>query len=160
MKIRLLAILLFWSSAISAANKYSQLFQFDERAVEKKFQEIDQLENFLNLHEGESMLLNIQRKENLGYSNQIFFDTTTINAKANRPLGIPSFCWGGCLSFAGVVIVYYETNSEEEAIKALVGSGTGIVAAIAMYVISAETIYLFDWISNEIVRQRCCAFGS
>jgi hypothetical protein len=73
---------------------------------------------------------------------------STVAAVDELPANIPAFCWGACLSWIGILLVYYITDKDQaQTKKALYGCITayGIIGVayiiIVAVAISAENSY-------------------
>lgn len=96
----------------------TEVASFDEAAFYDEFQEIAELENFLNTHDASftevdaSLVLNVS-------SNSILPLAPSVSD--GPPLGIPSFLWGCILGWVGLLIVYLMADDSAETKKALWG---------------------------------------
>jgi len=104
------SIFLLCTVAVQASN--AKLFQLDEQQIQEEFSGLNELEAFVNSHEGITVSqLNLQPE----LKNQLNTSALETFAALNGepPLGIPSFCWGCCFGWvagtvfwAAVYVVY------------------------------------------------------
>ncbi len=130
------AVACMLSLGVKASN--ADLFQVDETGVKQKLNGLNQLENYVNKHEGvtlsdlkanhSEMLANVEDSDAQGILG-------TLSAFGDTPLGIPAFVWGLCLGWVGIVIVYFVTDDKEETKKALWGCLLGSAIYAIFYVI-------------------------
>lgn len=113
------------------------LFQYDENIINEKFQSLNNLEIFINQNQGITLTEIQANNENDGLI--VNLDKNGINNSLNiftdPPLGIPSFMWGCCFGWVGIIIVYITCNDPIETNKALKGFVVTGVAGVAIYAI-------------------------
>lgn len=133
---QLLALGLFvFAFALTSAGSSADLFKLDEAQVKTEMQEIDELEAFFYTN-GEVTLSEINTTPSL----QVSLSQETLNlvgrmSSYEPPLGVPSFCWGGCLGFFGILMVYILSDQDNgESKKALYGCLTQGVCVLFFYV--------------------------
>lgn len=150
-KLLLLACLVASTFSVKVMADNAQLFQLDQKSISDKFQGLNNLENFVNQHDGVT-LTEMQANHNellkemdTNSANSI---VSVLGAFKDTPLGIPSFVWGLCFGVAGIAIVYFVTDSKDEAMSALWGCVVGSVVGVVIYVLwvfvffaSAATTY-------------------
>ncbi len=120
---KLIILLLITSASswmVSASNV--GLFKFDETKLEQVFSELNELEKVVMEHENLTLTdLNTSPLLKASLSQETINLVETMEPD-EHPMGIPSFCWGGCFGIAGVFLAYiFSDEDKEEAKKALYG---------------------------------------
>ncbi len=113
----------------------ASVFQLDEEALELAMLELNNIEDYLDVHEDftyTDLELN---------ANDLALNLSAVPAPAGSiygPLGIPSFIWGFVLSVAGIVIVYIMTDGDkQETKKSLYGCVTSaVVIGVVSHLVS------------------------
>ncbi|MBI2968443.1 MAG: hypothetical protein HYY40_11625 [Bacteroidetes bacterium] len=139
MKKLLLSVLLALGCiAVYANPANSGLFSMDEEQINARFDRLNNLENYVNAHEGVT-LDQLQSENNPAVSDLNLTDGTTgiISAISGEPpLGIPSFLWGCILGWIGILVVYLVTDGDKtESKKALWGCIASTVGYVVFYII-------------------------
>lgn len=133
-KLLLLLLIAISTSGVSASN--AELFQLDEVTINEVFSELNELEEFLLLND-ELTLTELNTNPTL--KSSLGMETTNLverMAPSEHPMGIPSFCWGGCFGIAGVFLAYiFSDQDKEEAKKALYGCLVQSIVGSIGYVI-------------------------
>lgn len=115
----------------------SDLFQYDENVITEKFQSLNNLELFVNQNQGVTLTEIKANSDNDGLvanldKNGINYSFNTL---ADPPLGIPSFMWGCCFGWVGILIVYLSAEDPAETKKSLYGCLVNGGATVVFYVI-------------------------
>lgn len=119
MKSLLLAIT-FVAGMFAAKAENASLFQYDRNAVNNEMTQLNKVESYVNAHEG--VTLNQLKSENNSIVQDVNLNSNAgFASTASGPAGIPSFVWGFCLSWVGILIVYLVVQDSEETKKALYG---------------------------------------
>ena len=152
-KLLLLTCLVACTFSVKVMADNAQLFQLDQKSVSDKFQGLNNLENFVNQHNGITLSeMQANKEDGTGNMNYHAGEANNILSKVNLAwdpyLGIPSFWWGfgtscvgvatvfGCwLGVAGVALVYFMTDDTEETKKAVWGCLAGGATGVAFYFI-------------------------
>ncbi len=109
------------------------VFDFDANSFEQAMASLNDLDNYLNDHQGVTYSVLIET------SSELIADLTDLAAppgvaqSGEDPLGIPSFWWGCVLGWIGILLVYiFSGNDQGQAKKALSGCliNAGIVVAV------------------------------
>ncbi|MBA3285303.1 MAG: hypothetical protein H0U27_09650 [Nitrosopumilus sp.] len=102
----------------------SDLFQIDEQKVNIQFNELNQVESYVIEN---NATLNDIEATNSDLLNNINLDRNTANGilgpenTMDGPVGIPSFLWGCVLGPIGVLVVWLETEDNDELKKSFYG---------------------------------------
>lgn len=135
MKKSLLFLMILGLLAFCVRANTADLFQWDENLLTEKFQGLEQLENFVSQHE-ETTLSQMQADNNNLLINlhlnstKNFYETLNLSG-GEPPLGIPSFMWGCCLGWVGILIVSVTTDKDKaETKKALNGCIAGAIGSL------------------------------
>ncbi len=112
------------------------VFQLDEEALELAMHELNEIEDYLNVHEDFTYTdLEIN-------ANDLALNLSAVPAPSGSiygPLGIPSFVWGFVLSVVGIVIVYVMTDGDkQETKKSLYGCVTSAVVVGVVSIIASK----------------------
>lgn len=111
----------------------ADLFDLNEEAIVAEFAELTELENFVADNEG--FTLSMLNEDNALTAN-LSFDANNVLSSLSMfepPLGIPSFIWGFCLGWVGILVTYLVTDDKEETKKALIGCIVGALAGVIIY---------------------------
>jgi hypothetical protein len=133
----LVLLSLFISTYTYAGN--SKVFTYDYDKVEQTLSPLKSLESLITdknisykeLREMENPLFSI-----LNYNQNNGFGINSLEP----PLGIPSYLWGACGSFWGILLVYLITEDKEETKKAAYGFIGATAIAIGCTVIYSIVI--------------------
>ena len=122
---------------VSAADN-ADLFKLDEAQMNKEFQKVNEVEQYVDAHQG--MDLDAVKASNsslVATANLSSQPESTLTATgvAEGPLGIPSFIWGCILGWVGILIVYLITEDSDETKKALFGCLAWTAVAIIFYIV-------------------------
>jgi hypothetical protein len=112
----------------NAANGGNDLFDFDESDFRAQMQNLNDLEEFLMVHEGLTYLDLAAHHEHL--ASHVMEDPFSATSWSREPAGIPSFWWGCIGGILGIIAVFLITQDEEEARRALWGCITGYLVLI------------------------------
>lgn len=104
--------------SFNARANYSNLFQVDENSIAEKFQNLNQLENFVNQHE-DITLCQMQESDNPLVSN---VNSTADTKDVLETLGMADFDWG---TFMGGVAA---------------GVGVCVLGCVISYIVAAASI--------------------
>jgi len=120
----------------------AQLFDLNEDKINAEFTELNELEKFVTEHDGitlsqlresnNALVLNLNLSNN-GIAGLMMFE--------EPPLGIPSFIWGFCLGWVGLLVTYLVADDKEETKKALIGCLVGTATWVIVYLI----LWLLLW---------------
>lgn len=110
-------------------------FTYDKKEVQEAFAPISKVENYLI----QSQNPDISQMNGISSSelSKISFNMDKIvnNLLYEPPLGIPSFIWGFCLGWVGILIVYLVSEDKEETKKALYGCIVGSLVGVVFYIV-------------------------
>ena len=116
------------------------LFQLDEKQIDQDFAQLNQLENYVETHNGVS--LNEVKSSNPEVLSNLADDPknfqslgSTLSAAGENPLGIPAFVWGCVLGWVGILVVYLIAEDRELTKQAFYGCLVGGVAWLIFYLI-------------------------
>ena len=114
------------SLQLKAGNAW--LFDYDQDAISSELAELSMLENFVSEHAG--VTLGMLQSDNELTAGLGFNAADVLNSlqALEPPLGIPSFLWGFCLGWVGILITYLVSDDKEETKKALLGCVIGAVS--------------------------------
>lgn len=143
----LLAVVALAGSAVSGGDEKngqtpaSSPFYFDEQKVSEATEGLANLEAYVNENDLTYEALEAENSELVEGLN--LDKNASINAfgpMVENPAGIPSFFWGLCLGWIGMLIVYLVTEDNDELKKALWGCLVSYGVLLVVYVI------LYMWI--------------
>lgn len=139
-------VLLFFVVLLSAVHLSASnagLFKIDEVQLAEEMRGVNELESFVLQNEGVTLTeLNTSPSLRASLSQEALALVDGMNL-LEPPLGIPSFCWGGCLGWVGILITYLVTDQDkDETTKALYGCLAQGVCGILIYV-----VYIFWLVS-------------
>jgi hypothetical protein len=139
MKKVLFTALLALAFNLGFAAESADLFKVDDQEINTEFAQLNELEQFVNANEGitlEEINPSNPLVQNVNNSSDILGILSTLRGDA--PLGIPSFVWGLCLSWVGVLVVYFVADDRDETKKAF----TGCAVNAGLYIIFV-VVYVF-----------------
>lgn len=111
------------------------LFDYDRDAISTELSQLASLEEFVTAHAGVTLSL---LQSNSDLTAGLNFDASNVLKSLQAlepPLGIPSFLWGFCLGWVGILITYLVSDDKEETKKALLGCVIGSVSWFLLYII-------------------------
>ena len=131
-------ILSFIFTVSAYAQKSNDLFEYDEQQIKTEFKQLNQIEQYVNSHEGVSadeMGTKTDLLKNIEISK-----IATFNVKDNTLPLLPPFWWGCLLGGIGILLVYLITEDSNQTKRALTGCLVwgGVVALF--YVVYAVAI--------------------
>ncbi len=123
---------------------YADMIDVDESYIENVFADLNQLESYVVEHQG----VTLNELKAIGSTLVANVDVSGLGSLGacsmlggEPPLGIPSFLWGCCLGWVGILLVYIITdNDKEEVKKSLYGCLVGAASSIIIYVVYAALI--------------------
>ncbi len=120
MKLFLIALTLFCGIVLKAEN--AQSFLIDDAILTSKFQNLDQLENYVNQHKGVT-LTQLKASQN-ELVNQISSDNSFAlsGTPGTGELPIPPFFIGLLLPVIGIGIVFFTTQDGDDTVRAIYGT--------------------------------------
>lgn len=131
----LLMLIAFFAVAVNVQAGNADLFTYNKAAMETEFAELQELEDYVYNHQsttladllasGSALVTNLNLMGSNPFSPGLAFD--------DPPLGIPSFLWGCVFGVAGLAVVYFVTEDDEETKKALWGCITSTVVGVVFY---------------------------
>lgn len=131
----LLMFIAFIAVTLNVQAGNADLFSYDKAALETEFADLQLLEDYVynhqstTLHEllasGSALITNLNLMASKPFGPNLVFD--------DPPLGIPSFLWGCVFGVAGLAVVYFVTEDDEETKKALWGCITSTVVGVVFY---------------------------
>lgn len=120
----------------------AQLFDLNEDQINTEFAELNELETFVTKHDGitlsqlresnNALALNLNLSDN-GIAGLMMLE--------EPPLGIPSFIWGFCLGWVGLLVTYLVSDDKEETKKALIGCLVGTATWVILYIVFFVLIF-------------------
>ena len=141
MKKTILSLLFAALGTFSFANGNAELFQVDAQELTADFAQLTELESFVNANEGITIdEINIENPMVQNVANASDVLGVLASLRGDSPLGIASFVWGLCLSWAGVLIVYFVADDRDETKKAFTGCAVGAGVYIIFVVIYAVVL--------------------
>ena len=142
-KLLLLSSLIFVFN-ISLIADNTGLFQLDKNFITEKFKELNQIESFINQHDGIT-LSEMQASKNHLLAKLNLLDVSEINNQLGfadkPPLGIPSFVWGCCLGPVGVAIVVVVCDDNHERGRVV----AGCIVSVVVYCIGGLVAYVMGY---------------
>jgi len=137
-KILFLIAVVFTLSVNSFASNYSKLIKVNENQIQTVFADLNELENYVNAHEGVTLnqlkALGNALVANVEASPMGVMGACSMNGEP--PMGIPSFVWGCCFGVVGIAVVYFVTdNDKEEVKKSFYGCVVGYLSITIFYVV-------------------------
>lgn len=119
-------------------------FILEDETIDQVFDQVSAVESALwqDLAMGKELVIG----EHLGTTALALGEFGTSMLLTEPPLGVPSFWWGFCFGFTGIAVVYFFTNSKDEALKALKGWAISTVSVIGCTGLSyiAYVIFIFN----------------
>lgn len=131
----------------SFATGNAELFQVDAQELTADFAQLTELESFVNANEGITIdQINIENPmvQNVANASDVLGVLSSL--RGDSPLGIPSFVWGLCLSWVGVLVVYFVADDRDETKKAFTGCAVNAglyIIFIVVYVFIIGNSFLF-----------------
>ena len=123
------------------------MFQVDAQELTADFAQLTELESFVNANEGITIdEINMENPMVQNVANASDVLGVLASLRGDVPLGIPSFVWGLCLSWVGVLIVYFVADDREETKNAFVGcavSGGVVIIFWVVWVVVIGNSFLF-----------------
>lgn len=117
-------------------------FTYSRDYVRQEFAPVDEIANYLIKTKNPS-LDEIQSTARFSIK-ELNTDMEAISSIFEPPLGIPSFIWGFCLGWVGILIVYLVTEDKDETKKALLGCVVGGLTYFLFYIV------LWVWILGNV----------
>ncbi len=122
-------------------------FKIDMSAQSSAMEQLDELESLVQM---EGLKMQDINSDNGARFNDLNLDRNysgmSSMADGEHALGIPPFLWGFCLGIAGIAVVYFVTEDNEQTKKALLGCVISTVVGTVLYFVlfaaafSASTI--------------------
>lgn len=139
MRKKIFTLLFAVISTMSFATGNAELFQVDVQELTADFAQLTELESFVNANEGITIdEINIENPLVQNVANASDVLGVLASLRGDSPLGIPSLVWGLCLSWVGVLIVYFVADDRDETKKAF----TGCAINAGLYIIFV-VVYVF-----------------
>jgi hypothetical protein len=114
------------------ASVNTELFSVDDQELNTEFAQLNELEQFVSANEGITLSdINSENALVSNMANRADILSVIAGLRAEPPAGIPSLIWGLCLSWVGVLIVYFVADDRSETKKAF----TGCLIGAAVYVV-------------------------
>lgn len=117
----------------------SDVFSVDKSKINTEMNDLNELENYVLQNDGITLTemksdnnvlaLNIVTGADSPYSQSSLF------RRGDPPLGIPSFVWGLCVGWVGILVVHLVADDRDETMKALWGCLVGGAVGVIFYVI-------------------------
>ena len=138
-KLIVIPLLLMLFAFNGKSSGYADMIEVDESYMESVFADLNQLENYVLEHQG----VTLNELKAIGSTLVANVDVSGLGSLGacsmlggEPPLGIPSFLWGCCLGWVGILLVYILTdNDKEEVKKSLYGCLVGTASSIIVYFI-------------------------
>ena len=147
MRKKIFTLLFAAISTMSFATGNAELFQVDVQELTADFAQLNELESFVNANEGITIdEINIENPLVQNVANASDVLGVLASLRGDSPLGIPSLVWGLCLSWVGVLIVYFVADDRDETKKAFTGCaiGAGIyIVFVVVWVVLIGNSFLF-----------------
>lgn len=131
-------ILTLGAALIFSFNSFADkadMFTYNETEVSVNMEQLDELETYVNNHEGvtyeEVKAENAELVANVSETPMLIGRT-----QKKPPLGIPSFLWGCIFGVAGLAVVYFITDNKKETKKALWGCVTSTGVVLLVYILA------------------------
>lgn len=131
----LLSLIAIFAMALNVNANSADLFSYDKAALETEFADLQMLEDYVYHHQtttlnellasGSALIANLNLMGSNPFGPSLVFD--------DPPLGIPSFLWGCVFGVAGLAVVYFVTEDDDETKKALWGCITSTVVGVVFY---------------------------
>jgi hypothetical protein len=133
MKKLLLVLLLFFVAGSTFAGS-KDIFSINEDLVYAEMSDLVELESYVVAN---NVTLSSMTEANHSLASNLAATTGVmgVNSFMEPPLGIPSFIWGCCLSVAGVAVVYFVAEDQNETKKALWGCLVNGVGYVGFYIV-------------------------
>jgi len=136
MRKKIFTLLFAAISTMSFATGNAELFQVDVQELTADFAQLTELESFVNANEGITIdEINIENPLVQNVANASDVLGVLASLRGDSPLGIPSLVWGLCLSWVGVLIVYFVADDRDETKKAFTGCAIGAGIYIIYFVV-------------------------
>ena len=120
----------------------ARLFDLNEDQINAEFAELNELEVFVTKNDG--ITLSQLRESNNALALKLNLSNNGIAGLMmleEPPLGIPSFIWGFCLGWVGLLVTYLVTDDKEETKKALIGCLVGGATFVILYFVLFVAIF-------------------
>jgi hypothetical protein len=133
---KLITLLTFicFSFSLAFAEKYEETYDYDV-TVEQDFAQLNKIEAYVNNNDvtlEELKLANGQLLKNIEINPIATFSMDEL------PLGVPPFWWGCVFSLLGVLLVFFISDNDSEAVKkAFLGCLVGGGASFLIYLLVA-----------------------
>lgn len=152
------SIALAFACNFGFASATAELFQIDEVEIKTEFAQLDELEAFVNAHEGVTYSTMDPNDALLANFVNPTANPSGFLGATDGPFGINSFLWGFCPSFVpyfgclfgagGVLFVYLDTEDSDETKRALYGYAAGIGVQILIiisifFLTGASSLWLY-----------------
>lgn len=111
----------------------AELFSYDKMKLNNEFEKLNLLEDYVKHNTG------ITLKNLLEENNPLIADIKISNPFSpaitfeEPPLGVPSFWWGCCFGLAGIAVVYFVTEDNDETREAFKGCVIGSLVGLVLY---------------------------
>jgi len=136
MRKKIFTLLFAAISTMSFATGNAELFQVDVQELTADFAQLTELESFVNANEGITIdEINIENPLVQNVANASDVLGVLASLRGDSPLGIPSLVWGLCLSWVGVLIVYFVADDRDETKKAFTGCAINAGVYIIFFVV-------------------------
>ena len=136
MRKKIFTLLFAAISTMSFATGNAELFQVDVQELTADFAQLNELESFVNANEGITIdEINFENPLVQNVANASDVLGVLASLRGDSPLGIPSLVWGLCLSWVGVLIVYFVADDRDETKKAFTGCAIGAGIYIIYFVV-------------------------
>lgn len=136
MRKKIFTLLFAAISTMSFATGNAELFQVDVQELTADFAQLNELESFVNANEGITIdEINIENPLVQNVANASDVLGVLASLRGDSPLGIPSLVWGLCLSWVGVLIVYFVADDRDETKKAFTGCAINAGVYIIFFVV-------------------------
>ena len=112
----------------------ADLFNYDAKAVQSELSALNAVDQFVEQNDitySQMLQMNNPMASELSYGSTGAFGIQMLEPVA----GIPSFVWGFCAGVAGIAVVYFVTEDNDETKKAAYGCIAGTAAYVGCYFI-------------------------
>ena len=112
----------------------ADLFNYDAKAVQSELSALNAVDQFVEQNDvtyAQLLQMNNPLASGLSYGTTGAFGIQMLEPVA----GIPSFVWGFCFGVAGIAVVYFVTEDNDETKKAAYGCVAGTVVSAGCYFI-------------------------
>lgn len=111
----------------------ADLFSYDKQEIENEFESLTQLESYVKCNDGITLSKLVDSNSPM-VSGIAFGSPYALSSFLDdAPLGVPSFWWGCCFGVAGIAVVYFVTEDDEETKSAFKGCVIGTLASAVLY---------------------------